>query len=95
MKTLSDRYDYKSMETLSDRRQDTCITKVCMKSYDGKHFQTVDRQDTCITKVCMKSYDGKLSDRRQDTCITKVCMKSYDGKHFQTVDRTRALQKSV
>ena len=29
-----------------------------MKSYDGKHFQTVDRT-RALQKVCMKSYDGK------------------------------------
>ena len=31
-----------------------------MKSYDGKHFQTVDRTRALRRKVhCMKSYDGK------------------------------------
>ena len=36
-------YEELCWETHSDRRKDTRITKVCMKNYDGKHFQTVDR----------------------------------------------------
>ena len=32
-----------------------------MKSYDGKHFQTVDRTRALqkSVKFCMKSYEGK------------------------------------
>ena len=62
-----------------------------MKSYDGKHFQTVDR-----TRALQKYEElWKHFQTVDRTRALQKCMKSYDGKHFQTVDRTRALQKYV